>query len=755
MNASAPPSDSIGGPPVRDIRTNSASALAEREAAQRAITALLLPESIVLLGASSRRSTAEGNRVLAGLRRQGHGDNVFVVHPAAREIDGVAVYQRIQDVPKAADVAYVSLPAASLLGVLRELELAGCRSAIVPTAGFSDEELHHLRDFAARASMAVHGPNCMGVINYSGRLSLWSSGGAFTERTPGNIALVTQSGSAAFLARATEGADFSKIISTGNELGLRTSDYVRWFANDPHTSAVGAVLESIADVDDFTDAVTALRNADKPIVVLRVGGSRAGALATMAHTGALIGRDEAYAAYFRSIDIPVVHDYDEMAVTLGCLANSLVPRPAGARVGIVTDSGGEAALMADLAELETVELAEFSPTTVAALVTINHGIDVNNPLDAGSAVEAPDESYLQSYLQVLADPNVDSLLVVVEAHGSMPTEHLRHDHPIVSGIRLAAESMPGKPVLAVSSSSIDTSPAFREMLGPRVPLLRGMRNGLAAARALAGNRVPVAPQPARVSAPPADLDELRSAVSEGVGPLDPHLARRILTGYGLPLVDSVLAADIREAATWAEGRYPVVVKAASAAIPHRSEIGAVITDVCSAEELAAACQLIAERVRAAIPGISVECFEVQDQVSGEQEAMTGFAADPVFGALISVGSGGTLVELLRDVRFGLAPIDLHQAKRLIGGTRLGQLLSGYRNLVPGTDLMPLADLCVRISWLAQDFRGVLTECDLNPTFVQPVTGRVRIGDALLVAPERSLSAIVSSHGPRSDLASRL
>jgi hypothetical protein len=232
------------------------------------------------------------------------------------------------------------------------------------------------------------------------------------------------------------------------------------------------------------------------------------------------------------------------------------------------------------------------------------------------------------------------------------------------------------------------------------------------------------------------LADLRTAVADCAGPIDVSLTRRILSEYGLPLVDSFLAADATTAAGWAAGRYPVVVKAASTALPHRSDIGAVITGVLSPEELVSACGLIMERVRSARPGVTVDCFEVQEQVSGQQEAAVGFAADPVFGALVSVGTGGSLVELLRDMRVGIAPVGLEEAALMIHGTRLGQLLSGYRNLLPETSVGPLADLCVRLSWLARDFQGLLCACDLNPTFVELSSGRVRIADALLVAPER-------------------
>jgi acetate---CoA ligase (ADP-forming) len=171
----------------------------------------------------------------------------------------------------------------------------------------------------------------------------------------------------------------------------------------------------------------------------------------------------------------------------------------------------------------------------------------------------------------------------------------------------------------------------------------------------------------------------------------------------------------------------------SADIAHRSELGAVATGIATADELAEAIAVMRGRLREARPAARIQGFEIQEQVTGAHEALLGFTADPVFGALVTAGSGGTLVELLADTATGLAPLSPEEALELISGTRLGAVLAGYRNLAPVTDIGPLAGALHRLSWLASDFAGLLAECDLNPVFTDPGTGRVRVADVLLVA----------------------
>jgi acetate---CoA ligase (ADP-forming) len=704
------------------------------KAAQQAVTALLRPQSVAVLGASARRQ-ASGNAVMANLRRHGYSRDLYVVHPAASVVDGLPTVPSVADLPRGLDLALVSLPAPSVAAALAGLEEISCQAALVPTAGLDARQSRELTTFAARSRMAVHGPNCMGVLNLTDGIPLWFYDGILTEEPAGNVALITQSGSASFLARAAEGARFSKIISTGNEAGLTTADYLLWLAEDEATAAVGVVIESIRDVAAFVAAARALREASKPVVALKAGRTAAGSRASIAHTGALIGSDEGYAAFFRRLDIPLVADYDEMAVTLGCLAVPGLPPAAGTRVAVVTDSGGEAALAADLAEHQQVQLGRLSAATIRGLAGVLPGAAAQNPLDAGGSPAAADDSYLRSYELVAADPGIDSVMIIVEGHHTINRAEMAYEGEICQAIRQAGDGGLGKPIVAVSSSSISTNPALRQQLGPRVPLLRGISNGFAALRALAANQRPVTLEVSRPADLPGqpELGRLRSAVAAAGGPLQGSLARDLLTAYGLPLAASVIVDSVAAGQRWAADRYPVVVKVSSADIAHRSELGAVATGIATADELAEAIAVMRGRLREARPAARIQGFEIQEQVTGAHEALLGFTADPVFGALVTAGSGGTLVELLADTATGLAPLSPEEALELISGTRLGAVLAGYRNLAPVTDIGPLAGALHRLSWLASDFAGLLAECDLNPVFTDPGTGRVRVADVLLVA----------------------
>lgn len=703
----------------------------------RGAEALLRPRSVAVLGASANRP-GSGNFALANLLAARTAPDVHVVHPSADRVDGVPAVRSAADLPRGLDAALVSLPATAVLPVLSALEERGCAAAVVPSAAFSPADKADLARFARTSPMAVHGPNCMGLINVTDGCSLWFYDDTLTDQRRGPVALVSQSGSALFVTRATETAGFSRIVSTGDEIGLTAAEYLRWLAADPATGAVGLVLESVRDVPSFVDAVRELRRAGKPLVALKVGRTELGAAASRAHTGALTGKDAAYTALFERLDVPLVADYDELAAVLDCWSATDLPAPAGVRVAVATDSGGEAGLAADLAARLGVVLPAFGERTRTELADALPGAVVNNPLDAGASPGAGDDVYERTYRALAGDPDVDALLVVVEAHHGLSRGETDYSVELCRALRDLAASGPGKPVVAVSSSSIATTPQLREWLGDGVPLLRGISNGFAALRALAGNRRPVPEEPRRPARlpGPAEVAALRRRLVAAAGTADADLARSVLAAYGLPFVESVVVGDAAAAVAWAAGRYPVVVKVSSPDVAHRSEVGGVVTGVGSDAAVVAAVESIRRSVSAAVPAASVAGYEVQRQLPAGVEAVLGFAADPVFGATVTVGTGGTLVELQADVATSLAPVTADQARDLVARTRLGRLLGGYRNLVPATDLGPLATAVESLSWLAADLADVVREADLNPVVVEPGTGAPQAVDVLLVtAPE--------------------
>ncbi|MEV4036311.1 acetate--CoA ligase family protein [Streptomyces umbrinus] len=701
-------------------------------------TALLRPRSVVVLGASAKKQ-ASGNAVLRNLRQTGYEGDIHVVHPVAPVVEGLDAVPDIGALPSGIDAAVVSLPAPALIDTLRGLDKAGCRSALLPTAGLDGATALEIARFASTSDMTVHGPNCMGLINLTDRVPLWISENRLTSQPAGNVALVAQSGSAAiFIAHSTGPVRFSKIISTGGEFGVTTAAYLSWLAQDPATTAAGVLMESVKDVPSFVDGVAAMRAAGKPVVVLKVGRSSVGSAATTAHTGALIGSDAAYQALFERLDLPVVTDYDEMAAVLQCLAVPDMPPAAGTGVGVITISGGQAALTADLAADRGLTVPAFADATARGLESAMPGAPGHNPFDAGASVAYPDEGFQQAIDLIAADATVDSVLVVLDAQATLTDEETEYEEDEFRAARVLAASSPGKPVVVASSSSLSVQPRCEEQAGPSVPVLRGIGNGLVALKALARNRRPV-PDSARTPAwwrPEAEaVAVLRAEVARRQGALPGQLTRRLLTLYGLPLVESALVPDADAAVRWATDHgYPLVVKVSSPDVPHRSDIGGVVLGVTDEAMLRQAVEDITTRVGAAHPEAVVEGFEVQQQVDTDRaEALLGFVADPVFGAVTTVGTGGTLVELYADNAYALSPVGPDEAAALIGRTRLGTLLGGYRNLLPKTDTGPLADAVHRLSLLGADFADLLTEADLNPAFVQHGTGRVLIADSLLVA----------------------
>lgn len=698
--------------------------------AATAISAIMRPRTVLILGASAKRQSS-GNEAIRNLLAAGFPpQSVQLVHPTAEEIEGLRIYPSIEDLPSVPDVALLAIPAPALRGAIEQLARIGCPAAIVPGAGLTDAEQSELRDLASQSSVAVVGNNCMGVLSVADRTPLWFYEGILTDLPAGPIALVSQSGSATFLARAVDGVGFSRIISTGNEIDLTSADYLRWLAQDPATRVVGVVVESIRDSNAFQAAIADLRRAGKPVVALKVGSTAAGAQATVAHTGALMSSSAATESFFARLDVPVVSDYDELAVSLQLLAHPI--RPQGPGIAVITDSGGEAALAADLAESAEIALTAFSAETIRQLQRLVPNASIGNPFDAGASPLTTDEQYDEAFLIAAQDPSVDAIAVIIEAHASAPDRETRFSVEMVRGGISRAQST-GKPVIAMSSSTSATHPVARKVLGG-VPLLRGIKPGLVALRAAAGNRVPLPVTYTRPAHLPTEvaIQELGALLaSQRGGVVMSPTAATVLRAYGIPMVESTVAVTPGEAVAWAAGRYPVVAKVASPDIAHRSDIGAVVTGIPTPDELVRAYERIHDAVTRHAPASVVEGIEIQAAVPAGREALVGVASDPALGNTVLVGTGGVLVELIDDTRASLVPVTPAEARRLVEETALGALMAGYRSLAPVTPTDPLVDLIERLSWLAHDFSSLISEIDLNPVIIEHGTGRLAIVDALI------------------------
>lgn len=310
------------------------------------VTPMVRPRSVAIIGASAKRST-QGNVVLNNLKSWGYQGRIVPVHPQAAEIDGLAAVNSVASLGEDTDVAIVAIPAAQVPGMLRELEASPVRSAIVFSNGFSADEEAGMRAFGAKSRLIVHGPNCMGLVNFTDSVPLYPSRPSLRLK-PGRVALVAQSGSAAISVMNSTVIGLSKVVTVGSEFTVSAADYIRWLADDDQTQVIGVVAESIKSPAAFAAAAEAVHAAGKSLVVLKVGRSDVGVKATQAHTGALVSDSDAYDAFFRETNIATVGDYDELVAAVECAALAR-PMVGGSAIGIVGISGGQTALACDIA----------------------------------------------------------------------------------------------------------------------------------------------------------------------------------------------------------------------------------------------------------------------------------------------------------------------------------------------------------------------------------------------------------------------
>jgi len=707
------------------------------------VNSLLKPKSVAVIGASAKRES-QGNLVIANLLTADFHKPIVPVHPTAETINGLRSVSSPDELPDDIDLAVLAIPASGVTDALRRLQRNNVRSAIVFANGFTAAEEQELRRFLDTSNMVVHGPNCMGLINANDQVSLYPTRPSERLKT-GGIALLAQSGSAAISVMNSASAGFSKVVTMGSEFQVTAADYIHWLADDDHTTVIGVVTEEITDPLAFAEATALAHAAGKTVVVLKVGTSAIGAAAAQAHTGALISNQDAYDRFFIECDIAIARDFDELVASLECLTYQHRWTPGAGGIAVVGISGGQTALACDIAERRSVPLAEFADTTSDIIKRCLPGSIGINPIDVGATLEIDRMQLPRALDAVLNDESVTGLAFIQDAQDSLNPRTLDSYQSILQTYaNVAVDS--AKPVVLISPTGQNLHETVADQFSARgIPTLRGLSAGIAAI----GNLAKGNPERARewTSARKAhrkpDANQHTTVgwnFDENSGVLDRQSSVDLLAQYEIPHVASIVVDRKQEAITRAhEIGFPMVVKVVSTDVPHRSESGGVITGVEDRGALEEAIELIASNVTACSPQASIQGFELQQDLSDYIEVMVGFTQSPPFGSLIVVGAGGTMVELESDRALRLAPFSAEDAGKMIAETKIGKLLSGYRRLIPETDIEPLSRLVSRLSMMADDFRHSIGACDLNPVMVQKESGQVCTVDTLFVV-DRDLPA---------------
>ncbi len=710
------------------------------------VEALLNPRNIVLVGASDRPRHWSG-RVRANLTRFGYGGGVYPVNPRRTEIWEETCYPDFAALPEAPDHIVSFVPAEAVFGVLEAGAEAGARSALVFAGGFGEGGKTEGRAMAARlraviekTGLAVCGPNCMGNIAAPSRTVTLPDDG-LDKIEAGPTAVIAQSGGLCVALNRTlaeRGLMPSYMVSAGNQLGLAAGDYLRFMAAQPGIKAILLYLEQVVKPDDFIKACNEAADAGKAVVAVKIGGSDAGRAAALAHTGALAGSIDAFDAIAGAAGVVRLDSIEDAVEALEYLVR--VAPPKGPGIAVMTNSGALTSLVSEYAARAGVELAVLTDETKAKIAeALGPLANPANPLDTHSTVVTKAHTACMDALA--ADPGVDLLLMAEELPLNPGIERKELNLAAIGEWTKKGGPVPVAMFAPMAISLNDHAQGLRNKLGHLPYMSEPDRTFRVLGRIMRGSeRFARAKERPAVTTAPDDaaqrLDALAALQRTEPRPLDEPKSKALLGAWGLALPRETLAANAQAAALAAdELGYPVVVKAVSENLPHKTEAGAIALGLTDGAAVATACAEIAANVAAYEKDVAITGFLVAEQIKGGTELSLGLSRDPELGPMVMFGSGGVMVELYKDVSFGRPGLNRAEAAAMIDATRAGLLIAGYRG-APALDREAVIDAIVALGRFALDTGDLIEAVDINPLVAHADGLGVLALDALVVLAAR-------------------
>lgn len=681
------------------------------------LDAFFRPKSVAVIGASTDEAKL-GHAVLRNLVEGGYVDvgPVYPINPKGGEILGLTAYPSVLEVPDPIELAVIVIPDIYVADALRDCGEKGVAAVVIISAGFREagpegvEREQEVIRIAKEFRMRIIGPNVLGIIDTYTPLNA-----SFAADTPpkGPMAFGSQSGAlgTAILDWAQGGQmGLSKFVSLGNKADVSEIDLLQAWQADDDTRVILLYSEELTSGQEFVRVAREVAR-DKPIVAIKSGTTQAGARAVSSHTGSLAGSEQAYQAAFRQAGVLRAESMQELFDM--ALAFGYQPPLKGKRIAVITNAGGPGILATDALEHIGLELAQLEPETRATLTEgLPGAASAANPVDVLGDARA--DRYQMALELVVADPNVDGLLVILTPQAM--TEIAATAEAVV-----ATAKKGDKPVLACFMGAKRIQAGIDVLTAGGVPNYPFPKRAALALGAMAEYQtIRQRPQPEfptieiDQAAIRKVLDQAREAGRLSIGDAE---ARDILKACGLPIPESEIAENADRAVEIARRiGYPVVLKIASPDVLHKTDVGGVKVGLASDEEVRDAFELMTYRVQRYLPEARLWGCLVQEMVTGDNlEVLIGMNRDPQFGPLVTFGLGGIYVEVLKDVTFRLAPFTRAEAEEMLTEIRSSALLDGVRGQPP-VDKEAIVDTLLRISQLVQDFPEIV-ELDINPLTV--------------------------------------
>jgi acetyltransferase len=683
------------------------------------LTSLFTPESVALYGASDRTDSV-GGVVFKNLLTSGFKGRIYPINTKRDVVQGEKAFSSLDEIEETVDLAVVATPASSIPGIVEACGERGIKMMLILSAGFRETgaEGRRLEDrvtqLVRRYGIRLMGPNCLGIIRPDKGLNITFGN---NNAQPGNLAFVSQSGAicTAILDWAEQNdIGFSAVVSTGIAADLDFGDYLDYLVSDPSTKAILLYIEGINNSRRFMSSLRAAARI-KPVIALKVGRHAAGAQASMSHTGALVGSNETFSAALSRSGVLRVDTIGQLFAAAKALS-SLHYRGAFERLVIITNGGGPGVMAADRATDQGIELSALSPETLAALSEVLPDVwSHNNPVDIIG--EAPPERYQKAIDICLDDPGVDGAIVILTPQAmTKPSE-------VAKAVIKSAEKS-NKPIMTSWMGGNQVEEARLLFNDAHVPDFSMLENAVDAFSYLARynkNQRLLLQTPARLTSgqEPPDSEGARliieAVLTDQRKVLTEPESMAVLNAFRIPTVRNAVAHSANEALIIAESTgFPVAMKVLSTNISHKSDAGGVRLNINSAQEVRGAYRQLIDQVMLKVPDANISGVTVEKMYRGSngRELMIGIIRDPVFGPVISFGSGGTSVEIMGDSAISLPPLNRRLATDLINRTRVSKLLGEFRNM-PAVDMDQLIDVLLGVSSMACELPWI-QEMDINP-----------------------------------------
>jgi acetyltransferase len=699
------------------------------------LTPLFSPKSIAMFGASERKNSV-GEVVFRNLTTSGFKGEIYPINPKHDKVQGLKAYKSIEDVDRAVDLAVVATPAKTIPAIVQACGEHGVKTMIILSAGFretgtagrrlEDKVVELAKDYGIR----FIGPNCLGLIRPDKGINITFGN---NNATPGNLALVSQSGAicTAILDWAeVNDIGFSTVISTGIGADLDFGDYLDFLVSDPMTDSILLYVEGIKDARRFMSGLRAAARI-KPVIALKVGRHAAGAEASMSHTGAMVGSDETFSAALSRSGVLRVETVTQLFSAAKALSSRY--RVYGDRLAIITNGGGPGVMAADRASDLNIELAQFSDDTINALNKVlpdvwSHG----NPVDIIG--DAPPERYRAAVDVCLKDPGVDGTIVILTPQAMTEPEEVAK-----TLIDLADHHK--KPILTSWMGGRQIEGARQLFTDAKLPSFRTLENAVDAFSYLSSyqkNQRLLLQTPGKSSRRHIQPDTegarliIESALADQRKVLTEPESFALLGAFRINAVRNGIARSANEALILAESiGFPVAMKIYSPDISHKSDAGGIRLNISNAQVVRSTYRDLIEQVKETRPEAHVEGVTVEQmyQSPNGRELLIGIVRDPVFGPVISFGSGGTAVEVMGDSAISLPPLNRSLASELIERTKAAKLLDQFRHMPPA-NREALIDVLLRVSTMACELPWI-QEMDINPLIVDDqgavaVDARIRV-----------------------------